>query len=70
MISTEDELRKYQAAADAVCIECMEDTAGDETVCDRCPVRKTYECTAARVLHGPEAYEVVRMKHYGPYIQE
>lgn len=43
MIRTEEEFKGYKDAVDAVCIECVEDTAGDDTICERCPVRKSYD---------------------------
>ena len=30
-------------AIDLVCLNCIEDTAGDNSCCDSCPVRKLYD---------------------------
>ncbi len=39
----EQEMNKYVEAVDFVCLRCTEDTLNNETVCNKCPVRKSMD---------------------------
>lgn len=37
------EMNEYIEAVDFVCLRCTEDTLNDETICEKCPVRKSMD---------------------------
>lgn len=39
---------KLLDAIDTVCLNCIEDTLEDNSCCDKCPVRKLYDCISSK----------------------
>ena len=52
-----DDYFKIFEAVDIVCLNCIEDTLEDNSVCERCPVRKLVNFVNDKMKKGEQLYE-------------